>query len=217
MEVVLVDNGKSPDEAYSASLGFWLPPDSPYGNLSLKLLKICERVDEANRQLQRSWGLWEQCRAGGILQENVLQRHQYATEEAVYMLRRAADELVAMIWCLDEFENSGSYPVAIKVDCVGAALEGAQQARFAVFRDHAEMLQALNDAANAFKHSFVQSDAAALLGRDEPLAFVLSLGRNRLASGVEFGTVALSWLALQFSHFYADSLRQLSSFSERHR
>ncbi len=49
MTTVWIDNGKSPDEPYNASLGFWLPPDTPYGNFGLKLMKLCDRIDKANR------------------------------------------------------------------------------------------------------------------------------------------------------------------------
>jgi len=40
MALVLVTPGKSPEDSYNAGLGFRLPPDTPYGNLSLKLMKL---------------------------------------------------------------------------------------------------------------------------------------------------------------------------------
>jgi hypothetical protein len=46
-----IDNGKSPGEPYNVGLAFWLPTDSPYGNFNLKLMKLCQRLDEANRRL----------------------------------------------------------------------------------------------------------------------------------------------------------------------
>ena len=68
MDIPQIANGKSPDEPYNACLGFWLPPDSPYGNLTLKLMKLCERLDEANRRLRDSWTFWGMSRGEGILQ-----------------------------------------------------------------------------------------------------------------------------------------------------
>ena len=49
--MLLVKNGKDPDDLYNASLGFWLPPNTPYGNLQLKYMKIICRIDEANRKI----------------------------------------------------------------------------------------------------------------------------------------------------------------------
>src|SRR5438094_578903 len=100
MDLVLIDNGKTPDEPYNARLGFWLPPDSPYGNLTLKLMKLCERLDEANRRLQESWTFWRMARIEGIVPANAFQRHFYAIEQAIYLIRRATDEIIALIWCL---------------------------------------------------------------------------------------------------------------------
>jgi len=59
---IWIDDGKSPDEPYDARLGFWLPPNSPYGNFSIKLMKLRERRDEANRRLAESCDFWGQAR-----------------------------------------------------------------------------------------------------------------------------------------------------------
>ena len=80
MTTVLVDNGKSPDEPYNARLGFWLPPDSPYGNFQLKLMKLCQRLDEANLRLIDSRRYWELARAHEMFPVNALERHVYANE-----------------------------------------------------------------------------------------------------------------------------------------
>ncbi|GEM_PF-3669480 len=111
---MLIDNGKKPDEPYNAALGFWLPPDSPYGNFQLKYMKIIQRLDEANRKINESLYFWNNCRVKGILPTGALERHVFANEEAIYMLRRAADELVSLIWCLSEHEENGNYPNKIK-------------------------------------------------------------------------------------------------------
>ncbi len=104
---IWIDNGKIPDEPYSARLGFWLPPNSPYGNFQLKLMKICQRIDEANRRLTESRAFWEQARPDGISPPNALQRHIYANEQAIYLLRRTADEMISLIWCLSEWQTKG--------------------------------------------------------------------------------------------------------------
>lgn len=60
---IWIDNGKSPDEPYDAKLDakleFGLPPNSPYGNFSVELMELCERIDEANRRLAESCAFGE--------------------------------------------------------------------------------------------------------------------------------------------------------------
>ncbi|MGB4067955.1 MAG: hypothetical protein WBK08_07985 [Nitrospira sp.] len=211
---IWIDNGKSPDEPYSARLGFWLPPNSPYGNFQLKLMKICQRIDEANRRLTESRAFWEQARPDGISPPNALQRHIYANEQAIYLLRRTADEMISLIWCLSEWQTKGGCPEKIKVDCIGALLDLSPEEYLKPWTPHIHMLTQLNEIANAFKHSFVDSDIN-VIGRDEPCVYALSLDRNKLASGVQFHGVSLMWLAKAFTAFYKDGMDWLRAFSEQ--
>jgi len=215
MDIAQIENGKSPDEPYNARLGFWLPPDSPYGNLTLKLMKLCERLDEANRRLRESWIFWDRARQP-LLSVNALQRHVYANEQAVYLIRRATDEIISLIWCLSEKEATGKYPEQIKVDCIGAVMAKPSDQRLAPFRRHEVLFLQLNEIANAFKHSFVNSDLT-VIGRDEPSVYALSLDRNRLSAGVQFHSIALRSLVDGFNAFYAESMAWLREFSDRNR
>jgi hypothetical protein len=209
---IWIDNGKSPDELYSAGLGFWLPPDSPYGNFRLKLMKLCERLDEANRRLAESCTFWEQARPEGFSPPNAFQRHIYANEQAIYLLRRAADEMISLIWCLSEWQTKGSYPTEIKIDCIGALLGLSPEQHLKPCSQHIPILTQLNEIANAFKHSFVDSDIT-VIGRDEPCVYALSLDRNKLAAGIQFHSVSLAQLARAFTAFYKDGMDWLRAFS----
>jgi hypothetical protein len=110
MKDIIIQNGKKPDEPYNACLSFWLPPDSPYGNLQLKQMKLCMRLDEANRRLRDSYRFWRIAVKPGIISPNPYEQHVFSTEEAIYLMRRATDELISMIWCLNEFEKLREYP-----------------------------------------------------------------------------------------------------------
>ncbi len=209
---IWIDNGKSPDERYNDKLGFWLPPDSPYGNFQLKLMKICTRIDEANRRLTESRAFWEQARPDGISPPNAFQRHIYANEQAIYLLRKAADEMISLIWCLSEWKTKDVYPREIKIDCIGALLKQPPEQHLPPCKQHTNMLTVLNEVANAFKHSFVQSDID-VIGRDEPCVNALSLDYNKLASETKFHSVSLAWLAKAFTAFYKDGIDWLRAFS----
>jgi hypothetical protein len=211
-----IENGKMPDEPYNATLGFWLPPDSPYGNFQLKYMKIIQRLDEANRKIAESHHFWREWRSEGILPIGALERHVFANEEAIYMLRRAADELVSLVWCLSKYEEDGHYPSKIKVDCLGAVVAQDENARHEAFSPHLELMSNLNDIANAFKHSFINSDHT-ILGSEEPRIHALGLAYNKLSSEPEFYDVLLTTLIEKYNEFYKSCVSWLESFSERNR
>lgn len=216
MKRFLIDNGKTPEEPYNARLGFWLPPDSPYGNFQLKFVKLCQRIDEANRRLIDSAHYWSQTNTDGMLTINSLEKHMFANEQAVYLMRRAADELISLVWCLMEMESNGEYPPSIDVDCIGALLHKTQEQVSLVFQEHTPVLETLNEISNAFKHSFVHSDVT-LLGRDEPRVHALALNGNALKSGVKFHDVPLAAFVAEYGRFYNCGVDWLRTFSERRR
>ncbi|MCM8813164.1 MAG: hypothetical protein NC924_04420 [Candidatus Omnitrophica bacterium] len=216
MKKFLIDNGKSPDEPYNARLLFWLPSDSPYGNFQLKLMKLCQQLDEANRRLSESVIFWEQARTEGVLPCNVYERHIFANEQAVYLIRRAVDEMIALIWCLTKWEKERVYPNKIEVDCIGGVVENPHNNQLELFREHRGFLKTLNEIANAFKHSFVQSDIT-LVGKDEPCVYVLALKYNKIKSDAKLDGVSLARLVEEFNAFYKEGMDCLRAFSERNR
>ena len=122
----------------------------------------------------------------------------------------------ALIWCLSEWEAKGAYPQRIKVDSIGDVLGQPSDQQLEPCKDHVQVLKALNEISNAFKHSFVQSDMT-LIGRDEPLIHALGLDHNKLAAGTTFHTVSLAWLVKEFNAFYQAGMDWLRAFSGRHR
>ena len=213
MKGVLIQNGKKPDELYNARLFFWLPPDSPYGNFQLKQMKLCMRLNEANRRLLDSYHFWHAAKPGKI-PSNAYERHVYANEQAIYMMRRAADELISMIWCLYEFEKHRTYPKKIKVDCIGALLDPKNNQLLDIFQPHRGILQALNEISNAFKHSFINSDIT-LIGLNEPCVQALALRHNEQEEGAKFHNVTLRQIVTEYNSFYQDAVKWLNEFSKR--
>jgi hypothetical protein len=214
MEAILITNGKQPDEPYNASLCFWLPQDSPYGNLQLKLMKMIQRLDEANRRLLDSYHFWHSASTQGFVPVNAYERHIFANEQAIYMMKRATDELISTIWCLNELEKNRAYPKEIKVNSIGSLLNLTEDKLLDVFRPHKVFLQSINEIANAFKHSFINSDIT-LVGRDEPCVHALALQYNKLESGAKFHNVAMRHIVIGFNAFYQDTMQWLKEFSER--
>lgn len=214
MQPTLIDNGKQPDEPYNVRLGFWLPPDSPYGNLQLKLIKLISRLDEANRRLIDSFQYWTN--SFEHTAPGTLERHWWANEQAVYLMRRSADELIALTWCLDYWEQNGKYPHIIKVDSIGRIRPNDAHKTLPFLGSHIDYLECLNEVSNAFKHSFVHSGIT-LVGRDEPCVHALAIDQNRLAANLKFHNVSLRWLAEGFTEFYSSGMDWMAALSARHR
>jgi len=124
--------------------------------------------------------------------------------------------MLALIWCLSQWERTKTYPDQIRVDCIGAVLKQESSDRLAPFNGHVDVLQALNDVANAFKHSFVQSDITRV-GENEPCVHALGLDHNKLASGPRCHNLSIAWITHAFTAFYNDGQKWLTGFSERHR
>ncbi len=216
MEFFLINNGKYPDDTLNASLGFWLPPDSPYGNFQLKFFKIIQRLDEANRRIIESYDFWQSCKTPGFLPPGAVECHTLANEQAIYMMRKAADELVSLISCLSEYEKNSKYPEKMKIDCIGAVLNRKDEDQDHIYGNHLDFMQLLNEIANAYKHSFVNSELT-LVGIEEPRINALALKYNNLSSSPTFHDVSFSELIVRYNGFYEDCVAWLNQFSERNR
>ena len=188
----------------------WLPVDTPYGNLSLKFATVWQRIGQANLRLQESYTHWEQLVAlrlsDGVDHGS---RHRFATEEAVFMLRRAADEMVALIWLLQTRLSTDEYPSVVKIDSISGALVG----NWLPFEDRRWLLDTLNRISNAHKHSFIQSDLN-VAGAAEPCVSTLALDRNRLSQEAVFQNVSLAELADEFTLFVRDAVGELSALRD---
>ncbi|MGP9807742.1 hypothetical protein ACT3TQ_07320 [Halomonas sp. AOP12-C2-37] len=213
---MFIENGKKPDDAYHASLSFWLPPDNPYGNFQLKYMKIVQRLDEANRKIADSYKFWEACKTGGMIPIGAYECHVFANEEAIYMLRRAADELISLIWCLSKYEEDGEYPRKIKINCLASVIHQNDDARHEAFKDHIGLMTKLNDISNAFKHSFINSNHT-LWGSDEPCIHALALGYDNLNKEPVFHNVTLSSVVEKYNAFYRSCNNWLKQYSEKNR
>lgn len=136
--------------------------------------------------------------------------HQYAGEEAVAAIRRCADELVALVWYLTQYNETGQFPEKIKVDMIGSFLSKSQEL---LNNKHDAFLEELRRLSNAHKHSFAQSDAR-IIGADEPCVYLLSYPRNNRTKDCEFVVVPVRQLVDEFNAFLADCLVQVRKLGE---
>ncbi len=196
----------------NASLGFWLPPATEFGNMQNKYFSVLRKLDVANAHIISASCSWQICRSGEIA-PGAFEQHAISCELAVYFMRRVADDLIAMRWLLTAIEETKKTPKEIKIDCIGELLNDKSDFKIA-FKEHLELLKLLNEISNAFKHSFALSDSD-LCGAEEPRVLVLDLKYNRLASGVKPRGVSLSLLADKYSAFFDSCSSWLRQYSAR--
>jgi len=197
----------------NAAHDFWLPAETPFGDLQLKAAKIMLGVDEANWKIASAFGQWR--RLAGSTSLGAHSRHSLDLENAVFMLRRVADEIISVHAVLSHLEEHGLYPDRIGIDCVGALLKYGSALNSAPFRGHQETLRTLNDVMNANKHTFIDASPA-MAGRHEPVITALALRRGGHSFGPKFFHVPVRSLVEGFDRFYSDAMAWLAGWSERH-
>ena len=211
MEPIKGTDGQPIGHVINAAQGFWLPSDTPFGNLQLKLFKVIERLGHANQRIAESAEGWNTfVEATQPASGNPGAHHYYAAEESVFMIRRAADELVSLVSLLQQRLATGDYPTKLAFDSVAGAIRSNHD----LFRSHMALLTTLNEVANAHKHSFLQSDAS-IVGRDEPCVIALGLKSNNLDYEAALYVVPLDHLTRSFNAFLIDCLNHLQKLSEQ--
>lgn len=210
MELISGADGQPIGPIINAAQLFWLPPDTPFGNLQLKLLKVFERLGHANLRITESHKSWNTfVQPGGPWPGSPGSLHYYTAEESVLMMRRAADELVSIVGFLEARLSADAYPTKLAIDSVGGAIHNDH----ILFDRHEVLLTLLNDIANAHKHSFVQTDAN-IIGRDEPCVVGLALHRNNTDNEAVLYVVSMDQLTRSFNAFLLDCLGHLRRLCE---
>lgn len=207
MELVRDRDGDAIGPVINASQLFVLPAETPYGNLSLKLGKVFARLAHANVRIAEAHSSWtaflDRQREPS---DDVGSYHRHVSEEAVFMLRRAADELVGMVWLMQQGASEGHYPTHLDIDSLDGAINDERE----TFQRHKWLMSTLNDLANAHKHSFVDSDWN-IVGRDEPCMVALALKRNNLRNDVQPYVVSLDDLVAGFNLFLHEMLNAMQT------
>jgi hypothetical protein len=207
-----IEIGKTPNEHLHVKHMLPLPADTPFGNLSLKYTRIVERLDHVNLAVQKTFANFDAAKGRDFFGD--LTEHILLAEEVIYWLRKTADELIGLLNVLAHRESTGSYPSRVDPDSIGALLTGKHVPQ--ALTAHLGFLGTLNDVANAYKHSFVNSDLS-LIGRHEPIVFALALKWNNLANPPQFHAVPLRDVVVQFNAFFLSVVGELRRCKLPHR
>ena len=208
-----IDNGKQPLQPLNIVHMPQLPSDTPYGNLLLKGMNIVCRLDRVNVEIARVFATYvhpkdEQSQNP---QQDILE-HQFYAEQVVYWLRKTADEIISLAYVISEWKNKGVWPDAIKVDSIAGLKDTPPQEVMDLFAPHTSYLFTLNEVANAFKHSFINTDMT-VVGAEYPVVFALALNRNRLASKPQFYSVSFADIVREFSRLYKPTMKTIQAWA----
>jgi hypothetical protein len=185
---------------------------TPFGNFGPKLFWVMALLAHANIRLEQTAAHWSAAMAGSFGPDVV--EHRATASEAVFAMRRAADELVTLTAVLEDRIQNGVYPTKPRYDSIGTAFYRDRNPKAELRGKHDWFLLTPNDLANAHKHSFVDSDTT-LAGRVQPCATALHLPSNNLDKHkVRIYVVALDDLASGLSGFLADVMAYLEGLAQ---
>ncbi|WP_349947323.1 hypothetical protein ABFV83_02220 [Lacrimispora sp. BS-2] len=178
-----------------------LPIVEGLGNLSLKHFKLIQRIIRINKKAKESFDIWEQIQKTKL----VPQDYFLISEELIFHMRRAVDDMISLVWVLEENKKTPGLKMdKLIVKDIGNYLNliKSDTNEFKAFNDHEEFLNLLNDFANSFKHSFVDSDQSRI-GLNEPCIFTLYMKGHLVdEDNYKFHGVSQNSLMDSFNSFF---------------
>lgn len=186
-----------------------LTPDSPFGNLQLKQAHVIDRLVHANRRLDEAETQWDNFHSSLIsVSAGAGVHHRFSADEVTFHLRRAMDDLIALVWLLHERNARADWPERLLVDSIGRAQSKDGSWRLELLEQHGWLASTLNAVSNAHKHSFVDSDFQVVGGR-EPCVVALALKNNDRREQATPYVVSLDSLVVAFNSFLIDAMDEL--------
>jgi len=212
-DIPQIDNGKKPLQALNIVHFMWLPSSTPYGNLLLKGMNIVQRIDRVNLEVGRVFTSYVHPSKADIKnpQQDLLE-HQFYAEQVIYWLRKTADELISLAYVIDEWNRTGKWPVSVKIDSIAGLKESHSEELRQLFSPHDAFLTTLNEIANAFKHSFINTDMT-VIGSEYPVVFALALKRNKLSERPQFYSVNFAEMVETFSGLYKQVIATIQQWA----
>jgi hypothetical protein len=201
MNAPQINNGKKPFDYYNGLTMTHLPAKTPFGNLMAAKMFVDTRIDYVNLKLTKIYEPFP-IKIEGIIPLLFPQLVDIPTEEVIYLIRRLTDDLICLWSILSNFSNSGIYGPKIAIDCVGGLLDQISQTGVPhEFYRNSEWLQNLNDVANAYKHSFAQTQLQQFSAQ-QPLVLAFAWKRNNTQNPVDTKLIPLSEIIAGYTLFY---------------
>lgn len=190
-----------------------LDDDTTFGNLNLIFLNILMDIEQLNLRISdcyRSYAIGMYYNFSAKITD-----HQRIVEEVIYWMRRIIDRLISLHWFLYESRKNKDYPNIIKIDCIGRLLNLADSDYFKkeYIKKDLDFLEFLNEASNAYKHSFIHGESpSSRIGKEEPLVITLGLANNNVTKEQKYNHRSLAEAVLMFVSFYKELREKLEKY-----
>ena len=210
-----IANGKTPEEDLHVTLIYWLPSDTPFGNLVRIPYAIIERLDQVNLKIREIFNLHK-----NMCSENFsfpFSKYQMLISEVVLWLSITTDELIMVISLLDEKLATGTYPTEIQIRDMGELLNQKKSITTnlkILLEKHKDDLRSLNDAYNSLKHHLIKFDNA-LVGSDQPRFISIYNPKNSVEKEIRLIELNVSDLVRIFNGFYGEATQILKSLGSK--
>lgn len=206
-----IEIGKTPEQFLNAAQLYWLPSNTPFGNLQRIPISLISRLDCVNLKIREIYDLHERLLSSTILLQ--LPKYEMLLSELVFWLANTVDDLIMVISLLEAKVKHDSYPNKIEICDMGALLnrsETSEELR-PLLDQHRSFFSDLNNAYNSLKHHLVRFDSN-LLAVDQPRFICLYNLHNNTEKGVKQIELNINELVSNFSTFYkqaTDTVRSL--------
>jgi hypothetical protein len=117
-----------------------------------------------------------------------------------------------MAYAISEWRNNKEWPNAIEVDSIAGLKHSPPREVKDLFAPYEGYLFTLNEVANAFKHSFINTDMT-VVGAEYPVVFALALDRNKLSNKPQFYSVRFSDIVRDFSKLYKPTMKIIQAWA----
>ncbi|MFB9079463.1 hypothetical protein ACFFLS_06215 [Flavobacterium procerum] len=191
-------------------------PITPFGDFKLKWLQLIERFDNVNDLIVELQNLYpvelpQSTVDKPFARSKIIYKHKFLTEQIIYWLKKSADELSTILYILDYQRNNSIFPEELEIDCIGHFINKPHSFH-ELLSEHKDYLKVLNDVANAYKHSILNSDDHYRQGAKEPIVFALQYPTNRNNNTTHSYKLALEDILLGYISFLEDVKELIKTF-----
>ncbi len=176
-------------------------PVMEYSNLNLKWIEIVQRIENVNDLLTDLFNdylilkstLHTDPITDSIFKTPLYYKQKFLTEQIFYWIRKTIDEMISMIYVLEYEKENKSFPIKIKIDCIGQLFHNPNFIR-EIQIQHKTLLVIINDISNTYKHSFLNSEVHSYIGELEPLVFSYGFKNNNLEKDMIFSQYRVRYI-----------------------
>lgn len=185
---------------------------SSFVNLDLKFIKLITDLDVVNQNIIESYEIWYKIKTNSselIIYNTYLHKRNHKLHEyIIYDLKHFVDEIIATTALIKGKILNGK----ISITSIGDYL-GRKNDKIYEFNKFIDFFKLLDNLANAYKHSYANSDFS-VLGRDEDCFVALYSKYNDFSKESTPYVVSVNELIKEFNEFYKFAFETIDNLTK---